>query len=116
MILGNKKNYLKVEEVKKGDVIEISNEGEWTESTKYKYDDGTPRKQFVMEVVYAKEPRTLTLNSTNRNILTNSWGNDTALWIGKKASIDLIKVSVSGKLKDSILLNPIKEVDEPEVE
>jgi hypothetical protein len=116
MILNSKRNYLKVEDVKAGDVVEINSEGEWTESTKYKYEDGTPRKQFAIEVIYAKEPRTLTLNSTNRSNLTNVWGNDTANWVGKKASVEIIKVSVAGKLMNSILLNPIKEVTEPEVE
>ena len=114
MILNSGKKYLKVDDVKTGDVIKINNEGDWVESTKYKYDDGSFRKQFVMEVVHAAEPVLLTVNATNRNNLTNAWGNNTSNWVGKVASIELIKVSVAGKLMNSILLNPVKEVSEPE--
>ena len=116
MILNSTKTYLKADDVKTGDVIKINNEGVWMESTKYKYDDGSPRKNFTIEVIYAGEPRSLTLNSTNRSNLTNSWGNDTKEWVGKTASIELIKVSVAGKLMNSMLLHPVKEVGEPEVE
>lgn len=113
-ILNSKKNYLKAENVKSGDVVKINSEGEWIESNKYTYEDKTPRKNFVVEVIYAGEARTLTLNSTNRSNLINDWGNDTAEWIGKSATIEIIKVSVGGKLMNSILLTPIKEVAEPE--
>jgi hypothetical protein len=111
-ILSSGSKFLKTDEVKNGDVITFLSEGVWQESTKYKYDDGNPRKQFVMEVQYAGESRSFTVNATNRNELVNAFGNDTSVWVGKSATIELVKVSVGGKIKNSILLHPVKEVEE----
>jgi hypothetical protein len=82
----------------------LGSEGEWTESTKYKYEDGTPRKQFVIEVMYAGEAKSLNLNSTNRSNLTNDWGNDTKEWIGKYGYFD-----INGKRVGHNIIHETKE-------
>lgn len=109
VMLNNGGNYLKSDNCKKGDVIEFLDEGEWVASSKFKYDDGNPVQQFQVTVkLNGQDEHILSVNATNRNVLIPEWGKDTKLWIGKKATIDIIKVSVGGYLKNSILLEPKK--------
>ena len=105
MILENKRNFIKVDEVKTGDQLEILNEGEWFTSKKFTYDDGTPKRQFIIKVGCDGVERDMTLNSTNRQNLICAWGKDTALWIGKMATVEIVKMAVAGQLKNVIILN-----------
>ncbi len=103
MILENK-SYLKVADVQGGEVITFLNEGEWIESNKFTYDDGTPRKDFVIKINILDLEKSMRLNKTNRDILVGAWGKETANWIGKQAKITKEKVMVAGKKMDTILL------------
>ena len=114
VMLGSGGNYLKADNCKKGDIIEFLDEGEWVASSKFKYDDGNPVQNFQMKVrLNDTEEYTLTVNTTNRNVLIPAWGNDTAEWINRKAKIEIIKVSVGGKVRNSILLKPLDEQGQP---
>ncbi len=106
MILEGKRNFLKVDEVKTGDKLEILSEGEWVPSKKFTYNDGTPKQQFIVKVSVEGIERDMTLNSTNRNSLIAAWGNDTANWINRFAVIEVVKMSVAGQLKNCIILTP----------
>lgn len=108
MILQGKKNYLKVEEVKSGDIVKFINEGKWVESNKFKYDDGTPKKQLLFLVEFKGAEKDLSINTTSKNALIRGWGEDTEKWIGKEAKIDLVKQNVGGTLKNVIYLEPIE--------
>lgn len=107
MILNEKKTYLKSDSVKTGDQIIFRGEGEWVASKKFSYPDGTPKQQFNIEVEHNLELKTMTLNGTNRNTLINTWGKDTAGWVGKEAKIELVKSLVGGKAVNVIILNPV---------
>lgn len=97
-------NYLKTTDANSGDKITFKDEGEWIESTRWKYDDGNPRVDFVIKVDFNGDEKSLRLNKGNREILTEAFGNDTKEWIGKTASITKEKVMVAGKKMDTIVL------------
>jgi len=97
-------NYLKTQEVKSGEIVTFKNEGEWIESTKWKYDDGNPKVDFVIKVDWKGEDKLMRLNKGNRDILKEEYGDETADWIGKSATITIEKVMVGGKKMDTIVL------------
>jgi len=112
MILTGKRNFLRVSDIQGGEIITFLNEGEWIENKKYTYPDGTPRKDFVIKVNISEAEKDMRLNATNRSNLISTFGNDTADWVGKSASLEKTKVMVGGKIIDTIIVKPIKE-EEP---
>jgi len=112
MILSQKRNYLRINDIKGGEIVEILNEGEWIESKRYTYNDGTPRKDFYIKIKINEEERDLRLNVTNRGILISAYGNDTAKWIGKSIVLKKIQAMTPQGLRDAIIVEPTKE-EEP---
>ena len=100
---GSKKNWIKSADVKTGDVVTFMSGGEWTESSKFTYDDGSPVKQFVVSVELKGEERAMNINKLSRTNLCSYFGGDTDTWIGRKASVEKVKVMVGGELKESIM-------------
>lgn len=73
-------------EIKHKDVVTIGSEGRWTESTKYKRDDGTPSNQFEINIKLENgEVRGTILNWSNVKLLVEAWGDETSAWVGKEA-------------------------------
>lgn len=103
MILENK-TYVKTAEVASGEVVKFLNEGEWVESRKFTYEDGSPRNDFVIKVEISGIEKDMRLNKTNRDTLVKAYGKDTAEWVGKTATIQKVKASVAGKLMDMLVL------------
>ncbi|CAK0749324.1 hypothetical protein CCP3SC15_150038 [Gammaproteobacteria bacterium] len=115
-------NWLKAETVNTGETLVFENGGEWVES-KYKCaalkQDGTPnpmagqpKHDLVFKVRVGGVQYDFRCNVTNRNILQEKFGRNTDLWKGVICKIDICKVSVGGKIQDSIILTPIgKEKD-----
>lgn len=84
-----KNNYLKSELVNDNDIVTIADQGEWVESTKYKYPDGNFKKSFEISVKKDNDIFTLRLNKFSRENLVASFGDETADWVGKE--IKLVK-------------------------
>lgn len=97
-------NYVKTADVNDGDVINFMDEGEWIKSARWTYEDGSPKMDFVIGVEIKGETKQMRLNKTNRDILTEAYGNDTVDWIGKSAKITKEKCLVAGKKMDCIIL------------
>ncbi len=104
MILGDKRNFVKTADVRDGDIITFKSEGEWMQNRRFTYDDGTPKKDFMIKVEINGEEKDMRLSQMNRDILKNAYGNDTALWIGQTARITKVKAAVAGKMMDMIVL------------
>ena len=104
MKLGGNKNWVKAADLKNGDCFTFTNEGEWVESTKFKYPDGSPQKQFVIGVKINGEEKDFTLNKSNRTAMIEAYGDDTAAWVGHSAVVEKVKALVSGKMIDTVLL------------
>ena len=100
-------NYLKTSESKTGDMITFTTEGEWVENKRYTYDDGNPKWDFVVGVSSKGEDKKMTLNKTNRDILTEKFGDETSDWVGKSAKMNIVDCLVGGKMKKTIVLEPI---------
>ena len=120
--------FLSPKNVKNGDVLTFKNAGDYQESKfvqpEKKADGspnpkaGQPKMSLVFDVEVGKDPMIFTCNNTNQAICKDAWGRNTDDWVGKKATIAVIKVNVGGQLKDSIMLTPQAEVhsDIPPVE
>ena len=106
MLLEPKRNFLKAEDVQNGTVLEFVNEGEWVESKKWTYEDGSPRQQFIIRVKLGDAEKDLSMNSTSRTAIMDEYGRDTADWVGKRAVVELVRQNVGGALKSVIYLTP----------
>jgi len=104
MVMLGSGNYVKTAEVQNGDVITFKDEGKWIENTRYTYQDGNQRVDFVIKVEIKGEEKSMRLNKTNREVVIAAYGNDTSKWIGKTAKITKEKCLVAGKKQDCILL------------
>lgn len=102
-ILENKK-FLKTSEVQSGDIIKFKDEGEWVESKKFTYPDGTPRNDFMITVEINGENRSLRLNKTNRDVLVAVFGKDTMGWVGKEVKLHKVNALVAGKMMDTLMV------------
>lgn len=105
--LSTAKNYLKSENVKQGDVITFLDEGALVPSAKYTYNDGSPRKDFLLKVKHNDQECDMRLNATNKKLLIKAFGDETAEWIGKTAKLSTADIMVSGKLMKTIIMQPI---------
>lgn len=116
VMLNSGKKWIKISEVKDGDVLTIKDEGWWQENNKFKYSDGNPKQDFIITVDHNGEEKQMTINGTNRSILTLAYGRDTALWVGKKATIIKKWMEVSGKDREVIRLSAegISQADQGE--
>ena len=95
--------WIKTAEVNNGEMITIVDEGSWQES-KFTYDDGNPKNDFVIKVEHKNEEKNMRLNQKNRTTLTEAYGNDTSKWVGKTAEITKKTVEVAGKDMEAIRL------------
>ena len=80
----------KGEEIKDGDIITISNEGQEI--------PGQFGDQFVIKITLLNgDERAMTLNQTSENNLIEAYGEDSIKWVGKKAKVFLDKKILNGK-------------------
>ena len=112
--LNSGKSWMKSAELASGDMLEFASGGEWVESSQYTYDDGTPRKQFVIKVKFKGEEKDMSLNKMSRDNLMDGFGDETEMWIGQTAQVEKVKVMVAGQMRDSIILHPKKNGDTPQ--
>ena len=105
VMLDQSGNYLKVEDVKDGELVTFKDGGTWTESSKYNYDDGNPKQDFVMTVEHNGAEYKLRVGKFSRDELVPAYGNDTEHWIGKQAMITI--ETYRSLNKKGIILTPI---------
>ena len=98
--------FLKTDEVKKGETITILDPGTEKES-KYKYEDGTPKIDYVFTVEYQGEQKKLTMNTASRRSMREAFGKDTVAWVGKQAKVFVMPTPKGDK--KMIVLDPITE-------
>ena len=106
MKLQDSSPWLSAKNCESGDKIELLDEGQWKESTKFTYDDGNPVKQLVFKVSHNGEDKQLSLIKPSREALIEAYGDDTVEWVGKKCTIQLALNTKGGK---SIVLEPCSE-------
>ncbi|MBA7553910.1 hypothetical protein ES705_46514 [subsurface metagenome] len=97
-------NFLKAEDCKGGEVCKILDEGEITELTN---PEGKVKTVMNFQIKIGDQEKTFTPNKTNGNVLVEAFGEETGNWIGKEFKIALAKVSVFGKVKNSIVVEPL---------
>ena len=105
-------NYLKAEDCKGGEICEIIDEGEITEIVT---PEGKTKAVLNLQVTFNDGEKIYTPNKSNGNILVEAYGDDTEKWVGKRFKITLTKVRVFGKVKNSIIVEPLDVVVEEKV-
>ena len=118
MVKLNTGKFLKKEDCKDGDSIKILDEGHWELSTRFKYIDGNPVNQFILEIEHNGEKKKFTANKNNRDILILAFGNDTVDWKGQTVKLSLVHAMIGGKMQKTIMLiteKTGKPNDSPEV-
>lgn len=94
-------------EIKHKDIITLASEGSWEISKKFTKDDGTPSKQFEINVTLANgEERGTILSWANVKLLVQGFGDETASWVGKQVRAWKTK-SEKAKLGYTYLYVPI---------
>ena len=94
-------------DVKNGDLVLISNAGEFIE---FKQQDGKMRTRLKIGITCVDgAEKELTLNVTSNNALIEGYGKNSEDWVGKNALVSIVKQNVGGELKDVIYLSPVKE-------
>ncbi len=99
-VFGSGKKYLKADDVKSGEYLIFTSEGEETTSTKYAYPEmtmnnephplaGQMKKQFEIEIDYKGDVKTLTINKTSFKAIASVYGYETKDWVNKKAKITI---------------------------
>ena len=99
-------NFLKAEDCKGGELCEILAEGEMDE---IKTPSGKTKEVLNYAIKVDGVEKMFTPNKANGLIMIEAWGEDDAKWIGKKFTISLQKMNVFGKMKNSIVVQPVDE-------
>ena len=97
-------NFLKVEDCEGGELCEITGPGE---TGKIKDANGEDKEVRNYPVKVNGVEKTYSPNMTNGNIMMQAWGEDDDAWVGKKFTIKIEKIRAWGKLRDSIIVQPI---------
>ena len=99
-------NYLKAEDCKGGEIVEILSEGEIAEITS---PEGKVKNVLNYKVSVDGQEKEWTPNRTCGQMLMQAWGEDDKNWIGKKFQIELMRTQMFGKVKNAILVKLINE-------
>lgn len=97
-------NFLKAEDCKGGEICELLDEGSVEE---IKTSEGKIKSVLNFQIKVDGKEKIFTPNRTNGNIMVDAWGKESDKWVGKKFKITLVKVSVFGKIKNSIVIEPV---------
>ena len=111
MRLNENSPWLTSRNCKSGDKIEFLDSGQWKESSKFTYDDGNPVRQLVFKVKHNGEEKQLSIIKPSRNALMEAFGDETEVWVGQEAIIELALNTQGGR---SIVLKPVVNETEPE--
>lgn len=96
--------FLKADEVKKGEVIKILDEGNRVEG-EYQ---GKKNVQYLFQVEYNGDIKTLKMNDTSWRAMTEAYGEDSKDWVMKNAKIFLMPRK-DDPSKKYIVLDPITD-------
>jgi hypothetical protein len=108
--LGDLRKNLRKEDVQAGDVIKFIDSGEIKDVDFSPAQDGSKVEtvfQSTVELPSGKQ-KIYTPNATTRGILSDSWGEDTEAWVGKRAAVKFIDQLSFGKLTKVMVLEPME--------
>ena len=72
-------------DIKHKDTVTLLNEGVWGDSKQYFKPDGTPNKQFSINLKLENgEARNTILGWQNIKLLVQAFGDETSKWVGKE--------------------------------
>jgi len=95
----------KGEDVKDGDLVKIANEGKRT--------SGEYGEQDVFLMKTRDKEGNVSINQTSINNWIDAFGDDSVNWIGKEVKVQVVKMSVQGKVKPVyFFLHPDTILDE----
>lgn len=101
--------YLTHTDVVDGDVVTFIDEGTILEKDFSQEKDGSDVRSGLdinIELPSGKQ-KLYSPNKTTRTALAEKWGPDTPGWVGKKASVMVVKQNVGGNIKKVIYMEPV---------
>jgi hypothetical protein len=102
-----KPSYLKAHHLQKDDLLEIMEEPYTQSAEESKY--GRERGYAVVRLVRTGDLFTYGMNGTTWDHLLDAYGDDSALWKGKKIKMTIEKQTIRGESKDVMFGVPYKE-------
>jgi hypothetical protein len=105
------KIYLCPTDVKDGDIITFKDAGEFVDKDFSKEQDGSDIKTVLEMTIELPSGKTkkYSPNTKTRDALAEGYGSpDSENWVGKKASVVLVRQNVFGQIKNIIYLEPVK--------
>jgi hypothetical protein len=105
---GELENYLNEKSAKTGDIVEILNEGVIGEIAQA---DGTKRRALNISVkLNGSRDLIWTPGKTaTKQMVLKTGKKDSKGWVGLKCSVDIVKQTAFGQLKDIVILTPIEQ-------
>jgi len=97
-------NFLKAENMKGGEIIEILDDGSVEEINT---PEGKTKTVLNFQVKLGDHEMTFTPNRANGMAFIDAWGENTEQWIGKRFKVVLVDTLVFGKKRKSIVAEPI---------
>ena len=103
------KKWLKMEDLHKGDTVEIMNGGEIKQ---FKFKDkqtGIEKESTALQIsvsVNGSIPKEITLNNFSIKALQDKFGSDTDKWVGVKCTVDVAKTMSYGNIIDKNYIAP----------
>jgi len=97
-------NYLKADGCKGGEICTIKARGEMEE---IRSPEGEIKSVLNYKIDFEGIEKTFTPNKANGLIMIEAWGEDDEKWTGKQFRIRLTTANVFGKIKKSIIVEPI---------
>ena len=103
--------FVKSGDVKDGDLLEFTNEGEQSDSP-FKDKDGKVKQQFSIGVKLPNgDEKTMSLNNTSKQNMIDAYGDESKAWVGKAATVHIREEKVGNDFKDVIYLtHPNKDL------
>lgn len=92
-------------DIKDGDLVTIKSEGTTI--------SGEFGDRLAFTIATRNGDKVLTFNQTTLNNLVDAYGKESKAWVGKEAKVWIIKMSVSGKIRDVVFLaEPTWEIND----
>ena len=106
------KNYVSKEELKDGDVLIFKSKGNIVERDFSKARDGSGLKRVMVFMVELPDGQVKEMmpNKTSLGLLSAEYGDDTELWVDKRAKVSFVDQMSFGKKMKVLLLEPTKDI------
>lgn len=113
MVKVNTSDYLKASDLDGDTTVEFVDEGAYTDS-QFKDAAGNAKQNFNITVRIGEDEKTWTMNKTSQRNVVAAYGDESALWINRRAKLTVLKMLVGKEMRDVVMGEPLEGVDAPQ--